>query len=231
MGFLVKAHPHAFTSAEQWVDRVIHWVGLTGSAAGLVVLLLTAGYATDASLLLWVSLVIYGVGMVGMFGCSAVNNHDFAERSRWAGLFGRLDHVGILLMIAATYTPLALHILGGIAGVLLCLGVWSGALLGMGMQLLSRSPVPMRWSLGLYILLGWCGIFALQPLLSSASLSVLVLILLGGVLYSLGIPFFLWRRLPYHRAIWHAFVVAGAACHYAAVLVGVALGGGLAASQ
>ena len=227
----VKAHPHTFTWAEQWVDRVIHWVGLCAAAVGFVVLLLMAADATDGSPLLWASLVIYGVGLLGMLGCSAVNNHDFGERSRWAELFARLDHAGILLMIAATYTPLALHMLGGLGGVLLCLVVWSGALVGMAVQLIARGPVPMRWSLGLYVLLGWCGIVALQPLLSSASLTVLGLILCGGVLYSLGIPFFLWRRLPYNRAIWHAFVVAGAACHYVAVLLGVVLGGGLAASQ
>ncbi|MDN3518244.1 hemolysin III family protein [Aquisalimonas lutea] len=221
----------AYTRAEQWVDRVVHWIGLSGAIVALVALLIVAGYMAEGSPSLWASLLVYGLGLIGMLVCSTLSNHDFAERSRWAGLYQRLDHAGILLMIAATYTPLTLHVVGGTTGWLLCLFIWLVAGTGMALRLFRRRPLQPRSSVALYLLLGWSGVFALKPLISSASLSVLILVLLGGLLYSLGVPFFLWRRLPFHRAIWHAFVLSAAACHYAAVLIGVALAGGATASS
>lgn len=216
-----------YSRAEEWLDRAIHWFGLGGAVIGLVALLVVAGLVNERAPLLWPSLIIYGVGLIGMLVGSTLSNHDAADRSRWAGLFQRLDHAGILLLIAATYTPFTVHVVGGAAGWGLAAFVWCVALTGMGLRLFRRAPLRPRSSVALYVLLGWSGVVALEPMVSSASLSVLILLLVGGVLYSAGVPFFLWRRLPFHRAIWHGFVVAAAACHFAAVLLGVALTGGL----
>lgn len=220
-----------YSRAEQWMDRIVHWFGLTGALFGIVAMMMVAGVVANGDALLWASLVVYSLGLVGMLVCSALCNHDLSDSSRWTGLFHRLDHAGILLMIAATYTPLTLHVMGGTTGWILFAFVWLIALTGMAIRLFRRQPLKPRSSLALYLILGWSVVFALQPLVSSASLAVLVLILVGGGLYSLGVPFYLWKRLPFHNAIWHAFVVAAAACHYTAVLIGVALTGGVASSS
>ncbi|WP_290652276.1 hemolysin III family protein [Aquisalimonas sp.] len=221
----------AYTSAEQWVDRVVHWFGITGAIIGIIVLMIAAALVTEREPLLWGSLIVYSVGLLGMFVCSALCNHDLSDSSRWAGIFRRLDHAAILLMIAATYTPLALHVLGGVTGWVLFAVVWSVALVGMALRLFHRQPLEARSSLALYLILGWIGVFVLYPLVASASPVVLGLILLGGLLYCAGVPFHLWRHLTFHKAIWHGFVLAAAASHYVAVLLGVALTGGAASSS
>lgn len=220
-----------YSRAEQWADRVVHWFGITGAIVGMIVLMVVAALVTNQEPLLWTSLVIYSVGLLGMFTCSALCNHDLSDSSRWAGLFRRLDHAGILLMIAATYTPLTIHVLGGVTGWVLFAIVWSVALTGMALRLFLRRPLNPRSSLALYLILGWTAVFVLYPLVSAASAPVFILILLGGFLYCAGVPFHLWRRLTFHKAIWHTFVLAAAACHYVAVLLGVALTGGAASSS
>lgn len=227
MGAILRA----YTAAEQWADRGVHWLAVGGAVTGLIALLVVAGLSGDASPLVWTTLGVYGAGLVVMFGCSMLSNHDLSDSSPWAGLFQRLDHAGILFMIAATYTPLTLHIIGGVAGWTLLLFIWAMALFGMGLRLFRRRGLEPRKAFLFYLALGWSAVFVLQPLVSSASLTVAVLVITGGLLYSLGVPFFLWWRLPFHRTIWHAFVVAAASCHYAAVMVGVALTGGMTASS
>ncbi len=117
-------------------------------------------------------------------------------------------------MIAGTATPFALDRPAGSWGYVLGTALWAAA--GIGVFVKLRFPIgPVYRSAAAYVVLGWMAMIAIGPAI--ASRRVLMLIVLGGIFYTIGVVFFLWRRLPFHRAIWHGFVVAGAAAHYLAV--------------
>lgn len=210
--------PRRISRAEYIADAVVHLVGLAfavGACATLVVMILLDPVLPRAA-----SLALYGFGLVAMLGCSALYN--MTTHAALKARFRRLDHAAIFVMIAGTYTPFALMVIGGIWGIALLAFVWSIALAGVTVKLF----FPLRFeriSVATYLLLGWTVLAAFQPLLDGASLAALVLLLLGGGLYSIGVVFHLWERLPFQNAIWHVFVLAAAACHYAAILIDVAI--------
>ena len=212
---------HTYTKAERIADGVIHWTGLTAGPVGVVALFILASWQDSA--LLTVSIALYALGLLTMLGCSAL--YQMASQSPRRELFRRLDHAAIFLMIAGSYTPFALVSMGGAWGWSLFGVAWGVALGGIALKLLH----PRRFeklAIALYLALGWLVLVALDPFLSAVSLAGAILIGVGGVLYSVGVIFHLWRRLPFQNAIWHAFVLAAVGCHYAAVVVDVALRGG-----
>jgi hemolysin III len=177
--------------------------------------------------LLLASLGLYAVGLLAMLICLAFYNlalYDMIPLSSRTGVLRRLDHAAIFVMIAGTYSPFALVAIGGRWGLGLFAFVWFVATCGVVLKLLSPDRLE-RLSIGLYLLLGWSVLAALDPLFGAVSLPGIVLLAAGGVLYTVGVAFPLWQRLPYHTAIWHALVLAAAACHYAAVLGDVAVAG------
>jgi hemolysin III len=135
-------------------------------------------------------------------------------------LLRRLDHAAIFLMIAGTYTPFTLVRMGGGWGHGIAIFVWLVAVAGIALKLL----YPRRLeglSILLYLALGWAILVGLRPLFDAVPLPAIVMLGIGGVLYSVGVVFHLWQRLPYHNAIWHGFVLGAAACQWVAVLEGV----------
>lgn len=203
----------------EWVaDAVVHVVGLAFGLAACIAIAVLA--IPQAGALRLASLGLYGFGLLAMLGCSALYN--LSGSAVWKGVFRRLDHAAIFLMIAGTYSPFALIVMGGGWGIGVFLFVWAVALCGVAMKLL----LPMRFerlSVAIYLLLGWTILVAFNPLVAGASMPALVLLLTGGGLYSLGVIFHLWERLPYQNAIWHVFVLAAAACHFTAILLDVAI--------
>jgi hemolysin III len=157
---------------------------------------------------------------MAMLLCSAVYN--MARDGMFKRLLRRCDHAAIFVMIAGTYTPFSLEVIGGAWGRGLLIFVWTVAAAGVALKLL-RPHRFERLSVVVYLMLGWCVLAALDPLLARISLWGLVLLFAGGVLYSLGVVFHLWTRLPFHNAIWHGFVLAAAGCHYAAIMLEVVL--------
>ena len=189
-------------------DVAVHALGLTLGVAGGVVMLLVA----NGGQLLPVT--VYLAGLLAMLGCSAIYN--VWRSSRWRDWLRRLDHAAIFVMIAGTYTPLALRLPAGWA-VGLTAGVWTTALVGVAAKLFQ----PHRneaFSVALYLALGWIGVIAAEPLLASLDRATLILLLAGGVVYSAGVVFHLAARWPYARALWHGSVVIAAAIHYAAIM-------------
>ncbi len=161
-----------------------------------------------------IGVAIYIVGLLAMLGCSLLYRGALDARRRQ--LFRRFDHAAIFAMIAGTATPFALA-QGGIRGIAVAAALWAVASIGIVVKLCF--PINgIRRSIVAYLLLGWAGLVALGPSVSHATV---VLIALGGAFYSVGVWFLLWRRLPYRLAIWHAFVLAGAACHYLAIMTGI----------
>lgn len=202
-----------YTPAERLADTVVHVIGLALGVVGCTTLFVAAQPRADLSLL--ISLGLYAIGLMSMLGCSALYNltGDGLRKSRLL----RLDHAAIFMMIAGTYTPFTLVAIGGVWGLGLLAFVWAVAIAGMACELLA-----LRRANGLqtaaYLVLGWSILVVLEPLSAAVSLPGLVLLVAGGMLYSVGVVFHRWTRLPYQNAIWHGFVLAAAVCHYLAVL-------------
>lgn len=201
-----------YTRLERLADGLIHAAGVTFSIVAATVLIAVS--AGEVSALEQVSLAIYGAGLIAMFLCSALYN--LVQRRPLKDILRRLDHAAIFVMIAGSYTPFALGKIGGETGVWLFLAVWSIALAGMLLKLFFPHRLE-RFSVIIYLAQGWLIVFAIDPLLASVSYISMVLLVLGGVIYSVGIIFHLLERLPFHNAIWHGFVLVAAACHYVAI--------------
>ncbi|MBP6010796.1 MAG: hemolysin III family protein [Alphaproteobacteria bacterium] len=209
-----------YSRGEVMADAAAHVLGVLFGLVATIALVITASQHDHFLLILGASL--YGLGLISMLTCSAAYN--LWPPSPTKELLRRFDHAAIFLMIAGTYTPLLLNRVGGEWGVGLLGFVWAVALVGAAMKLV----FPRRWesiTLALYLGLGWSILAAVNPLIESVSMQSLVLIAVGGVIYSIGVVFHLWEKLPYQNAIWHWLVLTAAACHYIAVFNEVAIAG------
>jgi hemolysin III len=203
---------------ELLADGVVHAIGVGLALIGAVLLIIVSGNSTQA--VKTASLLIYAAALLTMLGLSAAYNMWPLSPRKW--LLRRFDHSAIYLLIAATYTPFIAQIKVEMATVGLLLAVWSLAIVGIVLKLALPGRLD-RLSIGLYLLLGWSGIMAYEPVAATLPESTLWLIAVGGLLYSTGVVFHLSERLRFQNAIWHCFVLMGALCHYTAVLDGVAL--------
>ena len=211
-------HFPAYSRGEQWADGAAHVIGLIFGIVATLALIDTAARNDHFLLILGASL--YALGLMAMFSFSAAYN--LCPPSSTKEFLRRLDHAAIFLMIGGTYTPLLLNRIGGDWGLGLLAFVWTVAIVGATMKIV----FPRRWemlSIALYIGLGWSIIIAIDPMLQALATNNLILIGAGALLYSGGVLFHLWDRLPYQNAIWHWMVLGAAACHYAAILNEVAI--------
>jgi hemolysin III len=206
-------YPRLESRSEWRVDAMVHIVGLILGLAASVVLVMVA-LPREASTVL-VSVAVYAAGLLAMLGCSALYNvgGDGPRKAVWR----RLDHAAIFVMIAGTYTPFLAIAIGGAWGTGLLVFVWTVAAAGVVLKLLHPG-----WretlSIAAYLLLGWTILVAIDRLIAAVSLPALILLAAGGILYSIGVLFCQWDRLPYQKAIWHGFVLTAATCHYFAIL-------------
>jgi hemolysin III len=199
-------------------DRAVHLAGITLGIVGSVGLVSVASAVANRSVL--PAVLIYAACLLAMLFCSAAYNHATASPRR--EFLRRLDHASIFLMIAGTYTPLTTCRLHGAWAVGMTAAVWAGAIGGAVTKLAAPRRIE-RFSTGLYLALGWLILVGIRPLLDVVEPTTVILIALGGVLYSIGSGIHLWRSLPYHNVIWHGLVLLAAGCHYGAILYGVVL--------
>jgi hemolysin III len=212
-----KPPRHYPTAAAKCADLVVHVVGLTLALVGGVVLLVLAVRAGSISEV--VGVAIYAAGIVAMLAFSTAYN--FAK-ARYRPTLRRLDHAGIFLMIAGSYTPFTTQALTGGWAIGMTAAVWSIATLGaLGKVFLPG--LDRKFWVAVYLALGWLVVIALKPMIDSLAWYAMLLLVAGGVLYSTGVIFYVNKRLKFSRAIWHGHVVAAAATHWTAVLVGVVL--------
>lgn len=205
--------PRVQTRAEEIANTVSHGIGALLSAVGLAMLVAVSASGGDPWRITSVS--VFGASLVLLFLASAL--YHAMQDPRVKRVFQALDHAAIFLLIAGTYTPFALVVLGGAWGWSLFGAVWGIAAFGIPFEvvLLERFP---KISTILYLAAGWVGIFAVVPLYQALPFGALCWIVGGGIAYTLGVIFFAWERLPYHHTIWHLFVLLGAGCHFFAVL-------------
>jgi len=208
---------HYPTPAAKCADLVVHIVGLTLALVGGIVLLTLAVMAGSITAVVGVS--IYAAGVLAMLAFSTAYNMASA---RYRPTLRRLDHAGIFLMIAGSYTPFTIHNLHGAWAWGMTIAVWSIAATGVTLKLV-LARMDRRLSVALYLAMGWLVVVAMKPMIDNVAWVALLLLLAGGIVYSTGVIFYVNKKLKFARAIWHGHVVAAAAAHWAAVLLGVVL--------
>ncbi|MGH9360345.1 MAG: PAQR family membrane homeostasis protein TrhA, partial [Thermoanaerobaculia bacterium] len=167
-----------------------------------------------------VGCAVFGTTLILLYTASTLYHSIPLGRAK--AVLRVLDHSAIYLLIAGTYTPFALVSLHGPVGWWLLAAIWAAALTGIVLR--AACPrVPSAIFIVLYLVMGWAVLAVLEPLLSAVPPRGFVLLLLGGVAYTAGIGFYLWRALPYHHAVWHGFVLAGSVLHFFAILFAVVL--------
>lgn len=200
-------------------DFIVHIAGLTLALFGGG---LALGLAVSHGMLGKVAAVsIYALGLIAMLAFSLAYN--FAKPS-WQPFLRRLDHAGIFLMIAASYTPFTTQALTGPWAIGMTTAVWALAGLGIAGKMLLPGLGKAIWVF-LYLALGWMVVIAIKPMIEEVPAVAMWLLAAGGVVYSIGTIFYAAKGLKFRRAIWHGHVVAAAGLHYAAILVGVVLVG------
>jgi hemolysin III len=195
---------------EHWADVGVQGAGLLASIIGVVILAhLSVGNAGGIAL---AAVLTYGSTLVAMFLASLLNatlRHPVIRL---------VDHSVIYLLIAGTYTPFCLMVIGGERGAVLLVGVWLAAALGVGLRVLFHRRLKGA-VITLYVAMGWCGLIHADVIFARLHTGALALLAIGGVLYTVGAPLHRLSRLKFHSAIWHSFVFAAAACHYVAIVL------------
>ena len=202
----------SYSAGEELAHALTHGVGAVLSVAALVVLVVYSALYGDA----WhiTSTSIYGLTLILLYTASTLYHgvsHAAAKQ-----LLQKLDHAAIFLLIAGTYTPFTLVNLRGPWGWTLFALVWGVAIAGIAFELACRKCAKAI-SVSLYLGLGWIVLIAIKPLLAQVDPGGVQLLVAGGIAYSLGVIFYLWKTLVYHHAVWHLFVLAGSVFHFFAV--------------
>ncbi len=202
----------AYSPREELLNAVTHGIGVALSVAGLAWLVTWASLHGTA----WhiVSAAVFGTTLVLLYTSSTLY-HSFRDE-RTKRLWRKLDHAGIFLLIAGTYTPFALVSLRGPWGWSLFGVTWGLAVVGIALKFWFTGRF-RGVSTAIYIGMGWIVVIAARPMLAQVPAVGLWLLLAGGLCYTGGTVFYLWKRLPYHHAIWHLWVLAGSVCHFFAV--------------
>jgi hemolysin III len=201
-----------YSDNEEFASSLIHGLGIVLSIAGLATLVAFAARGGDARHL--ASVCVYGTTLILLYTASTLYHSIPGERAK--PVLRLLDHAAIFLLIAGTYTPFTLISLHGAWGWSLFATVWTLAFAGIALEL--RRVRRRGVMAALYVGMGWVGLVAIKPLLASLPAAGLWLLFGGGVAYTLGVPFYLWKRLPYNHALWHAFVLLGSVLQFFAVL-------------
>ncbi|MGD2120916.1 MAG: hemolysin III family protein [Gemmatimonadota bacterium] len=198
---------------EEVANSVSHGVGFALAVAAIPLLIVSAVQRGDAGAV--VGGAIFGAAMAGLYLTSTL--YHAVPHGRAKRLLRKLDHSAIFLLIAGTYTPFTLGALGGVWGWSLFGVVWGIAAIGIGLKLVAGPKHP-RLSSAMYVAMGWLVLIAIRPLWLNVPGMGILLLVLGGLAYTLGVGFYLAPRLRYGHFIWHLFVLTGSTFHFFAVL-------------
>ncbi|WP_313071322.1 PAQR family membrane homeostasis protein TrhA [Atlantibacter hermannii] len=202
-----------YSLAEEIANSISHGVGLVFGIVGLVLLLIQAGDA-NANVMAITSYSLYGGSMILLFLASTLYHAiPHANAKRWLKKF---DHCAIYLLIAGTYTPFLLVGLDSPLARTLMIVIWGLALLGILFKLTIAHRFKVL-SLVTYLAMGWLSLIVIYELTEKLALGGVTLLAAGGIVYSLGVIFYVCKRIPYNHAIWHGFVLGGSVCHFLAI--------------
>lgn len=213
-GVELKTNERVYTRGEEIANWVTHGVGLALSVVGLTLLIVFASLRGTA----WhvVSFTVFGLALLTLYTVSTIYHARRDPKTK--SLFRKLDHAAIFLLIAGTYTPFLLTSLRGPWGWSLFGIIWGLCGAGAVFQLVFGGRYRLA-SIIASLFLGWLVLVALKPLTATVPHGGVILLVAGGVCYSVGVIFYLWRQLRYHHAVWHTFVLGGSTCHFLAVFL------------
>ncbi|GAC13327.1 PAQR family membrane homeostasis protein TrhA [Aliiglaciecola lipolytica] len=206
---LVNTSNQAYSFKEEVMNVVSHGIGLIFAIVGLVYLIIRSDTAVSIT-----SSAIYGASLTIMFLSSTIYHWVTGNQAKqW---FKLLDHSAIYLLIAGTYTPFLAVSIGGWIGWTSISVIWSIAIFGVVFKCFVRHRFP-KVSVITYLVMGWLAVILIYPLYQSVAGQGLLLLLAGGLFFSIGVIFYVKKHLAFTHAIWHLFVIAGCACHYFAI--------------
>jgi hemolysin III len=198
-----------YKAAEELASSLTHGIGAGLSVVALILLVTYSAIAGDA----WrvVAFGIYGASLVLLY-LSSMFYHAFSD-PRLKRIFRVCDHIAIFLLIAGSYTPIALVSLRGAWGWTLFGLIWGLAVLGILLEVFFMDR--FRWlTISVYLGMGWLVVIAGKPVAAALDVGALIWLAAGGLAYTGGVVFYLWKKLPYNHAVWHLFVMGGSACHF-----------------
>jgi hemolysin III len=202
-----------YTLGEEIANSITHGIGALLSVAGLVVLILAGSlYGNSFHVACF---CVYGISLILLYLSSTLYHSLTGQVAKQ--VFKKLDHSAIFILIAGSYTPLMLININGVLGWTITLTVWVLAIAGVVIKCLFISRFE-KLSLFIYIFMGWLCIFAAKEIIMHVPSQSLVFLVIGGLLYSGGVIFYVWDNLPYNHGIWHVFVLGGSVFHYFSIL-------------
>jgi len=207
-----------YTIKEEIFSSITHGIGALLSIVALVVLVSFASIQGDA----WriVSFSIYGFTLFFLYLSSTLYHSIFHEKAKQ--VFRVFDHVSIYLVIAGSYTPIALVGMEGPWRWIIFGLIWSLAITGIVLKVINISKTK-KFSTALYIAMGWMVIIAIKPILAMIPTGLLVWLVIGGLFYTFGVIFYACKKIPFNHGIWHLFVLGGSIAHYFGILIYLAL--------
>ncbi|RVT49080.1 hemolysin III family protein [Rheinheimera sediminis] len=201
----------SYSATEEVSHAISHGVGVFASLIGLYLML---ELSAEADIWRQISSWVFGLSLILLYGSSTLYHAIHNQQHKlW---LRKLDHSAIFVLIAGTYTPFTLISLRENWGWWLFAFVWTVALIGVLLKLLTGAKY-QKLSLAMYLLMGWTVIVAINPMLTYVPAAGLWWLLAGGVLYSGGVAFYVQKTLFMHHLIWHLFVLSGSVCHFLAV--------------
>ena len=200
---------NGYSRTEEIANWTTHLAATLLSVSALVLMIVYSARCGDAYHV--VSSAVYGATLILLFGASTLYHMVPAGRAK--RVFQKIDHAMIYILIAGTYTPYTLIVLRGPWGWSIFGVVWGVALTGLLIDVAMAKR--LGWlSVSMYLCLGWLMLIAAKPLLLNLAGNGVALLLAGGMLYSFGVIFYVWKTLPFQHAIWHVFVIGGSLCHF-----------------
>lgn len=211
-----RDHPF-FANKQELANSITHALGIVFGLAG-VPLLVVEAFKIGSRAAIFGS-VVYGISFLMVFVASTLY-HSFHHQPRLHLLLRKLDHISIYFLIAGTYTPFILLHVYNQTGITILVVLWGLTLMGTILKLWFTGKFDLL-STVIYLLMGWMLVFAGKAFFVNLSIPIIVLIVAGGLLYTTGVLFYLWKRYHYHHAVWHLFVLAAGICHFVAVWLAV----------
>ena len=201
-------------SVEELANTLTHGFGLVLSLAGFVALVTLAGLRGEP--LLIAACIVYGFSLIVLYAASTIYHGTTSPELKHS--LRLVDHCCIYLLIAGTYTPFASVIIDDTVGRSVLAAIWFFAIGGILLKVLFRDRF-QALSVVLYLMMGWLGVLAIQPMLEALGVVPVILAIAGGVAYSLGVVFYALHRIPHNHAVFHVFVLAGSILHFVAIVM------------
>ena len=202
-----------YSLREEIINSVTHGIGAVLSTAGLIILVVLAVHYGD----IWqvVGFSIFGASLLALYLASTL--YHAIQHRPLKNILRRCDHAAVYLLIAGTYTPFLLISLRGTIGVPLLVVIWIMALIGVLWKIFFTGRYEVIATI-VYVLMGWMSLLAYRQMAANIPPLGLILLIAGGIVYTLGVLFYALEKVPYNHAVWHLFVLGGSACHFAAVV-------------